>query len=173
MGVEITDSRREKKAMSNYIAERRLYLAEDEKTVVEEGDPRAAFLLAPEGGEVPEDRAIELGLMKAPRGGGTRKAPEPTGPSRNADSRLEEVQAEAEGMRAEIDAVVGALNLKEAIDGGASFSEAVIEAFEEAGDFEDDLDGDEDQEEPEAVNEPEEKARTPRSNKSKTPAENK
>lgn len=44
------------------IADRRLCLAGDQKTVVEEGDPRAAFLLVAEGSVIPTIDASALGL---------------------------------------------------------------------------------------------------------------
>lgn len=44
------------------IADRRLYLAADRTTVVEEGDRRAAFLLAGQGSEIPAAEVERLGL---------------------------------------------------------------------------------------------------------------
>lgn len=44
------------------VADRRLYLAADKATVVEDGDPRAAFLLCGVGGEIPAKEAERLGL---------------------------------------------------------------------------------------------------------------
>lgn len=38
--------------MATYIADRRLYVTADKSEVVEEGDPRAAFLLAGKGGQI-------------------------------------------------------------------------------------------------------------------------
>jgi hypothetical protein len=46
------------------ISKERLYLAADKKTVVKAGDPKAAFLLVGEGGEIPDKQALELGLME-------------------------------------------------------------------------------------------------------------
>lgn len=43
-------------------SDRRLYVTQDDKTVVEANDPRAAFLLCGTGGEIPRARAVELGL---------------------------------------------------------------------------------------------------------------
>lgn len=48
-----------------YQTDRRLYLKND-GTLAEEGDPDAAFLLAPEGGTIPQSVADALGL-KAPK----------------------------------------------------------------------------------------------------------
>lgn len=44
------------------IADRRLYLTADRATVVEEGDPRAAFLLVGQGGEIAATEVERLGL---------------------------------------------------------------------------------------------------------------
>lgn len=44
------------------VADRRLYLAADEQTVVEEGDARSAFLLCAAGAEVPAPDVRRLGL---------------------------------------------------------------------------------------------------------------
>lgn len=44
------------------VADRRLYLTVDRAGVVEEGDFRAAFLLAGAGGEIPARDAERLGL---------------------------------------------------------------------------------------------------------------
>lgn len=46
-----------------FIADRRLYLTADRSEVVEEGDSRAAFLLAGVGGRVPDAEAKRLGLV--------------------------------------------------------------------------------------------------------------
>jgi hypothetical protein len=43
-------------------ADRRLWLTADRDAVVEDGDPAAAFLLAPPGGEIPMTEAERLGL---------------------------------------------------------------------------------------------------------------
>ena len=48
--------------MGNYIADRRLWLTADREGVVEDGDPRAAFLLASEGTEVPDEDVKRYGL---------------------------------------------------------------------------------------------------------------
>jgi hypothetical protein len=44
--------------------DRPLYLTEDKKEVVEEGDPRARYVLGVEGSEIPDELAEELGLLK-------------------------------------------------------------------------------------------------------------
>lgn len=49
-----------------FVLDRPLYLTEDKKTVVEEGDPRARFVLGVAGSEIPDEQAKELGLLKAP-----------------------------------------------------------------------------------------------------------
>lgn len=48
--------------MSNYVASKRLYHTLDRSEVVEEGDPKAAFLLVGEGTELPESEVERLGL---------------------------------------------------------------------------------------------------------------
>ncbi len=56
-----------------------LYITADKKTVVEEGDPRAAFLLVGNGGQLPDDEAAQYGLTgstteeKAVSGGSENK----------------------------------------------------------------------------------------------------
>lgn len=46
-----------------YTSDKRLYVTADRATVVPEGDPRAAFLLVAEGGELPESEARRYGLI--------------------------------------------------------------------------------------------------------------
>jgi hypothetical protein len=48
--------------MSNFVASKRLYHTLDRSEVVEEGDPKAAFLLVGEGTELPESEVERLGL---------------------------------------------------------------------------------------------------------------
>lgn len=48
--------------MASYISDRRLYVTEDRSEVVEEGDPRAAFLLAGENCEISSDDVAAHGL---------------------------------------------------------------------------------------------------------------
>lgn len=47
--------------MANITADRRIYLNEDEDTLLEEGDPEARTLFAAEGDEISEDAAKRLG----------------------------------------------------------------------------------------------------------------
>lgn len=51
--------------MTLFTADRRLYLTADRKHVVEDGDPKAAFLLLPKGGEMSDGEAKKFGLEKA------------------------------------------------------------------------------------------------------------
>lgn len=44
------------------VSDRRLYLAADEQTLVEDGDPRSRFLLCTRGGDIPADQVRRLGL---------------------------------------------------------------------------------------------------------------
>lgn len=44
------------------VSDRRLYLTRDEQTVVEDGDARAAFLLAATGGSISGDNVVRLSL---------------------------------------------------------------------------------------------------------------
>ncbi len=46
--------------------DRRLWLTADKESVVEDGDPKAAFLLGNEGTEVPDDEAKRLGVKAKP-----------------------------------------------------------------------------------------------------------
>lgn len=69
-----------------YTSDRRLYLAADGETVVEEGDPRAATLLVGEGGQLSVEDAARYGLTntrkqsgekaEAPKSNKVRSAPE-------------------------------------------------------------------------------------------------
>lgn len=45
------------------IAKQRIYLTEDRSKAVFEGDPKAAFLLVPVGGELKDSEAKRLGLL--------------------------------------------------------------------------------------------------------------
>jgi hypothetical protein len=47
-----------------YTSEKRLYLADDGKTVVEEGNPRAATLLVGAGGQLSDEDARRYGLTE-------------------------------------------------------------------------------------------------------------
>lgn len=73
--------------MASYIADRRLYVTADRSEVVEEGDPRAAFLLAGEGCQIDSDdvTAHDLGWKdgkivigaRAAAKAAAKKAPKP------------------------------------------------------------------------------------------------
>lgn len=62
---------------SSLTADRRLYLASDRETLVEEGDVRAAFLLVGAGDGIPASEAQRLGLSVRD-GRVVQGAPEPT-----------------------------------------------------------------------------------------------
>ena len=52
---------------SHWVADRRLWLTADESEAVEDGDPRARFLLCGAAGDtVPKAQAEALGLLKEP-----------------------------------------------------------------------------------------------------------
>jgi hypothetical protein len=51
--------------VAHFTTDRRLYVTHDLKRLVEEGDPKAAYLLAPKGGEITEQTARRYGLLKA------------------------------------------------------------------------------------------------------------
>lgn len=61
MSIEVTKIRQES---VGFIAEERLWLASDGKTILRDGDWRAAQLLAPKGGVIPEKLATRLGMGK-------------------------------------------------------------------------------------------------------------
>jgi hypothetical protein len=63
MGLQII---REKPAMSEFIADRRLYLTADRERVVEHGDPEAAILFAAEGSPIAQEDAERYGLEATP-----------------------------------------------------------------------------------------------------------
>jgi predicted flap endonuclease-1-like 5' DNA nuclease len=63
--------------MANPIAKERLYLTEDKKKVVGEGDSRAAFLWAAPGDELPEEDAKRFGVPDGKLKGGKKEAPAP------------------------------------------------------------------------------------------------
>lgn len=60
--------------------DRKLWLTEDGK-VVEDGDPRSAFLFGTEGTEVPDDEAKRLGIAVKPA---TKQAPAPANKARKS-----------------------------------------------------------------------------------------
>jgi hypothetical protein len=51
--------------MALFKTDRRLYITGDLKRVVDEDSPKAAYLLAPAGGEITEQTARRYGLVKA------------------------------------------------------------------------------------------------------------
>lgn len=51
-----------------------LYVADDGQTVVEEGDPRAAFLLVAAGAQLPIEEAEKYGLTEKARAAAANKA---------------------------------------------------------------------------------------------------
>ena len=57
-----------------FICDRRLWLTEDKKEVVEEGDSRAAYLWATPGHRVTEAAATQFGLTTLPREGDAEAA---------------------------------------------------------------------------------------------------
>ena len=63
--------------------DRTLWLTADREKVVEDGDPRAAFLLGTAGKDVPDAEAQRLGITgkKAPA---AKQAPEPANKARSA-----------------------------------------------------------------------------------------
>ena len=61
--------------MANYTTDRRWYYTEDKSEAVEEGDARAATLLAGEGTEVPEEVAAQYDLAKKARANPKPSAP--------------------------------------------------------------------------------------------------
>ena len=61
--------------MAGLVADRRLYLSADKARVLEDGDPEAAYLLAPAGRVIPAPDAERLGLRLS--GGKIAWGPEP------------------------------------------------------------------------------------------------
>jgi hypothetical protein len=62
MAIKVNTLRQKAEAMKGLIADRRLWLAADKKTVVEDSDPRAAFLLCAPGQTVSQADCDRLGL---------------------------------------------------------------------------------------------------------------
>lgn len=60
-----------------------LYLADDQATVVEEGDPRAAYLLVATGGTLPDAVAKQHGLPRTDEKGAPAKADKAKVPREN------------------------------------------------------------------------------------------
>jgi hypothetical protein len=88
--------------MASLRADRRLYLAADQQTVVEDGDPRAAFLLATPGTEISEADAKRLGLSEEEgQVTGVLPLPEAQG---TGEMQSSAAQGEAEGQSQEADA---------------------------------------------------------------------
>ena len=72
--------------------DRKLWLTADKSEVVEDGDPRAAFLLGSEGAEVPDAEADRLGLTAKPQAkqaapAEDKQAAEPANKARKAPAR--------------------------------------------------------------------------------------
>ena len=65
--------------MAMYTASVKLWLTEDRKRVVEDGDPEMAHLFLPPGHQIPEEEAIKFGLVKPPNALGAEKAAAPVG----------------------------------------------------------------------------------------------
>lgn len=59
MAFDVTDT-----GSGSVVVNERLYLTSDRKTVVAEGDPGAAFLLATPGKTLSREQAVALGLVK-------------------------------------------------------------------------------------------------------------
>lgn len=66
--------------MSNFVADKHYYVDESKSIIVEESDPRAAFLLVAKGHELIEAEARRYGLVK---GDDTMQAKANTGPPEN------------------------------------------------------------------------------------------
>lgn len=47
-----------------YVADERLYVSEDGKSLVKEGDPRAAFLFTTPGKHISKEDALKFGLIE-------------------------------------------------------------------------------------------------------------
>jgi hypothetical protein len=63
MGLKVaTEASQVAPGAGTITSDRRLYLAKDEKTMVEEGGEEARYLLVAEGGEIPPDTVKRLGL---------------------------------------------------------------------------------------------------------------
>jgi len=86
------------------VANERLFLTRDEKSVVREGDHRAASLLAPKGGIIPERIAARLGLNKGTKVEPLEKAPgkkeaKAEEPKTVAPEQIQERQTRPENVR--------------------------------------------------------------------------
>lgn len=64
--MALTINREKEANMASITVDRRLWLTEDGETLVEDGDPKAAFLWANEGREVREDEAKRVGYKPKP-----------------------------------------------------------------------------------------------------------
>jgi hypothetical protein len=63
--------------MAMYTAPVKLWLTEDRKRVVEDGDPEMAHLFLAAGHQIPEEEAIKFGLVKAAAPVADKKATKP------------------------------------------------------------------------------------------------
>jgi len=79
-----------------FISDRRLYLTADRSSVVEEGDPGAAYLLVGEGGEVSTAVARQYGLKAPSKQPPDDSAPEPKEPADAEDLDTIKEQAKAQ-----------------------------------------------------------------------------
>jgi hypothetical protein len=63
--------------MAMYTAPVKLWLTEDKKRVVEDGDPEMAHLFLPAGHQIPEEEARKYGLIKSAKAPKAEKAAQP------------------------------------------------------------------------------------------------
>ncbi len=85
---------RDATAPASRIADRRLWLTADRATVVEDGDPRAAFLLVGPGGEIAPAEVQRLGLGVVDGRVVTRAAGEPEAKAQAASANKQRRKGE-------------------------------------------------------------------------------
>jgi hypothetical protein len=86
-----------------YVSDRRLYVTADRECLVEEGDPKARFLLVAEGGELSMEEARRYGLVKDEAAPAGKSVPKPKDKARRP-AKNKAVQGPAEDKAARLEA---------------------------------------------------------------------
>lgn len=76
-----------------FIADERLYISEDGKSLVKEGDPRAAFLFSTPGKHISKEDAIKFGLVEDE----AKEAKAPANKAKAAPANKSETAEESDG----------------------------------------------------------------------------
>lgn len=84
----------------SYKATKRLYLDKNKERIVEENDPKAAFLLAAEGQEVSQGDVEKYGLAQSAEPEGDSEQPTSEAPQAESDVTVEPTSQKADSPKA-------------------------------------------------------------------------